>query len=882
MLTRAADQLVNWLEWWVVTVARAARLVLPLLLAITIACVFYTVRHVSVNSDTAEMIDPNVPYRADWAAFKSVFPQDDEAILIVVDGRSPEAAEAAAAAIKDGIEANRGTIDHVFWAAGDPFFRRNGLLFLDLDAIAELSDQLASAQPMLAQLAQDPSLRGLLAVIDQGLDAAARGEASASAIADLLEALTPVFEARLAGTPQNLSWRSLLGDSAADAGGRRQMIVVKPMQDFAALEPSGAAVATIRAVIGELPKSIADEATVRLTGEAMLSYEELASVTQGAGLAVVISLILVALILVGGLGSAWMALSAFITLIFGLIWTATFAIVAVGSFNLISVAFAVLFVGLGVDFAIHFALRYREQFEAGHDRLAALARATRGVGPALAFLAAGTATGFLAFVPTPYVGLSELGLIAGAGMFIALVATLTVLPALLALRPLRPARQRRRPLTLSIEAMIWRHAGSVALAVAVLAVGAAFLAPSLRFDEDPINLKDPETESVSTLRDVVAGGQPLYPIEIMARDRAAASALADEVRNLPGVGRVLTIDSFVPADQQEKLAVVEDTASFLLPVFAVDEAARPPTADETRVALRSTAERIRAGRSDGSLAAMPESTDAFADAALRLAGAAETTIVGADGNVFAWFPQLLQRLSDAISATAVTSDSLPAMLRERWLSADGRARVQVIAAEDGDKGQLSLRSFVDSVQAVVPDASGPAVATVGAGRAVTHALLLATVYAVGALTLLLLVALRRVSDVLLVLIPVLLAGLFAAATAVLLSIDLNFANVIVLPLMLGIGLAGCGQLLMRARLEPEGTPLFATVTPLATILSMMTTICSFGSLVVSSHRGTSGMGMLLTIAISWSLIATLVLLPALLELRRRLRRPGFSRDRPTL
>jgi hypothetical protein len=158
---------------------------------------------------------------------------------------------------------------------------------------------------------------------------------------------------------------------------------------------------------------------------------------------------------------------------------------------------------------------------------------------------------------------------------------------------------------------------------------------------------------------------------------------------------------------------------------------------------------------------------------------------------------------------------------------------------------------------------------VAAGHAVTQAMLQATAYALVALTLLLLIALRNPLDLLLVLLPVVLAGLCAAATAAVVGEPLNFANVIVLPLVLGIGLAGCGQLLMRARLEPPGAALFGTVTPRATVLSMMTTICSFGSLMVSTHRGTRSMGILLAIAITWALVATLIVLPALIELKER-------------
>jgi hypothetical protein len=874
MLSAAADRSVRLLERWVAAVARRARLALLLTIAFTILCVFYTVGHFSVNTDTSNMIAGDVPYKADIGAFHEAFPLDNEIIVVVIDGRTPEAAEAAAAAISGGLAADRSAIDSVFWPAGEPFFRKNGLLYLDTAALGELSDNLARAQPLLGALVGDPSLRGLLSLIDQAMHAPAEEILAGGEVNRLFDAVAGVIEARLDGKPQPLSWRSLFPTKMSEPGGLRQLVLVKPILDFTQLIPAEVPLAHVRQAIAALPPTLAASVNVRLTGEAMLAYEEIGGATKGALLAVAVSLALVALILIWGLGSPWLALSAFATMIIGLIWTTAFGAAFVGEFNLISITFAVLFVGLGVDFAIHFVLRYREQMQQGHDRWEAFPRTARGVGPALMFLAVAIATGFLAFVPTAYAGLSELGLIAGFGMFIALFATVTVLPALLAVGPLKPLSRRPAGAVLSIESGLRRHAVAVAVGAGLVAIAAALLLPLLRFDEDPLNLKDPGVQSMQALRDLAAQGQiALYPAEIVADNLDVATALAGRAAKLPGVDHVMTLLSFVPQDQEDKLALIGDAAQFLLPILQGGEPAPPPDAAALRTALR------------GGIANLQPLSNAaakrLADALERLAAADDATIVGADRDLFADFPSLIGRLRDAMGAGPVTSADLPPPIRDRWLTADGRARVEIVSSADAGHGRLSLREFVDTVRTLHPRVTGPAVAVVAAGRAVTEAMLQATAYALVALALLLLVALRNPVDLLLVLLPVVLAGLCAAATAVIVDQPLNFANVIVLPLVLGIGLAGCGQLLMRARLEPPGAALFGTVTPRATVLSMMTTICSFGSLMVSSHRGTRSMGILLAIAITWALVATLIVLPALIELKERhLRRRLGGKEGP--
>jgi hopanoid biosynthesis associated RND transporter like protein HpnN len=847
-------------------------LTLLVLIPATIAAAVYVATHIAVNSNMSDMIGKDVPYRETFDEFNKQFPLQDNVILVVIDGASSEYAQTAATEIYRTITADRAAVEYAFWPAGEAFFRQNGLIYLETDELTNIADQLATAQPLLGQLAADPNLRGLAVLISDALDAVDQGRADADGIAGFLDRISHSIEGRLAGKPEAMSWRSLMapGDKPNRA---RELLLVKPVQDFRALEPVAAAIARIRSAIASLPEPVAAHVQVRLTGEAMLTYEEIGSATRGIGAAAVLSLLLLAMILIWGLRSIWLATTGFVTIVVGLIWTAFFAVVAFEDLNLISVAFAVLFVGLAEDFVIHFGLRVREGIDSGGQNMQALGNAAEGAGSALLFLAIATATGFLAFVPTEYIGLAELGMIASMGMVIALVVTLTLMPALLTLLPLPQRSRRILEAAVSAESGLRHYAGLIAAVAIVAALLALLPLGRLQFDADTFHLKDPSAESVTTLLDLVADGDvAAYPVDFVVKGDAAARELAAKVAADPAVDKVTTIESYVPADQDEKLAIIGDMALFLEPILRT--AAAPPLEPaQMRQAIETVAGRIETVAKNGNLGDMKATFSAFAEDFRKLGALSDEDLRQADADIFRFFPLFLEQLDRAMLAEPIRGDNLPPLLRRNWVTPDGYYRVEAVAKEDRGKGTVDVSAFVDRMQAIDPVATGPAVANVGAGRAVTDAMVKATIYALFAIAVLLLLVLRDVVDTALTILPLVLAGLLTASTAAILGIPMNFANIITLPLILGIGLAGCSHLLLRAREEGPNAHLWETSTPLATVIAAASTVTSFGSLTMSAHRGTQSMGILLAIAIFWSLVSTLLILPALLELHRRHRRP---------
>ncbi|MEX2455457.1 MAG: MMPL family transporter, partial [Rhodospirillaceae bacterium] len=746
----------------------------------------------------------------------------------------------------------------VFSPETDPFFISNGFLYLDREELQSLTGDLADAQGLLTRLAADPTIRGLAAVLRDAFSGGGGDVAGGERLSDVLARLADVAEGAAAGRDRVLSWRTLIhGQEGGDEGSTtaRRIILTKPQVDFSSLAPAAGAMDRIRDIARKSGLTPENGVSVRLTGGVVISTEELVSVAGGAETAGLISLVLVAALLAWGIRSARLVVAILAALLMGLVWTAGFTTLAIGHLNLVSVAFAVLFIGLGVDFGIHFALRFQEERQRSEGHPDALRRTVTGLGGTLGLCAVAAAASFFSFAPTDYRGLSELGVIAGAGMFIAFAATFVVMPAVLALLPPRPrilAAPPPRP---------WLPDRRIAVAALILGIAAGATVPFARFDLDPIKLRDPATESVQTFRDLAAtpGASP-YTIEVLADSLSGAYDIAARLRALPAVERTVTATDLIPGEQAAKLAMVDDLNVFLAPLLVAgrDQPA-PMTPDERRQALTSMRTAL-ANPADAGVAAAAGRLDR-ALAQLDDPAAVERFERG----TFRFFLPQIERLKMALDAGPVALSDLPKEVRERYLSVSGRARVQVYPAENLEDPD-ALRRFVDAVQTVAPGATDSPVEIIEAGRAVVRSVVTAAAISAIAVTLLVFLVLRSVRDTLLVLIPIVLAALYTVAATVLFSTPFNFANVIVLPLLLGLGVASGIHLVSRAREEASGTDAFATATPRAVVFSALTTIASFGSLAVSSHRGTASMGELLTVSIALTLVCTLVVLPALMRL----------------
>ncbi len=824
----------------------------------TVALGQYVATHFKMNTSVDDLLADGLAWRDLEKDLEKAFPQKLDRLVIVVDGETPDAAESAAESLAQALRAKPELFKTVVRPESIPYFRKNGLLFLSEEELTATLETLIKAQPMLGSLAKDTSLRGLFSTMGLAVEGVKRGEAPYDDLAPSFRLMSETMETVLQGQDRKLPWQSMMSSAKPKLRDLRKFILTQPVLDFTALSPGGKATQEVRRLTQELGLTPERGVSVRLTGSVALNDEEFASVAEGMELAVISSFLMVFALLYLALRSWKLILPILTVLIVGLVATTAFAMATVGSLNLISVAFAVMFLGIAVDFGIQFGVKFRDEHHREPDFAEAMRNTARLIAPPLALAAATTTLGFLAFIPTDYRGVSELGVIASAGMIIAFTLNLTLLPALLSLSkpPAEPEEIGYR-WALPIDTFLLAHRRPLLGVIAALTVAGLFYATQIRFDFDPLNLKDPKTESVSTMFAIMEDPDASpYTIEILAPSLEEARTLAAKIEELPEVDHTITLASFVPEKQDDKLALIHDAKFMLDPSLYPSSPLPPPTEQEIRETFHKTAEALRSLGPDKKEAAhLAEKLEQAATTA------DETLTPRLHNSMISGMVFYLDRLKGLLSGESASLEAITDDLRRDWLTPDGRARVEVYPKGNARDHKI-LEAFTAAVRSVAPTASGAPVSIQESAKTVSSAFVKAGLLGTLAIALLSYVVLRRFTDVLRLLAPLILAGILTLGTMVIISLPLNFANIIALPLLMSLGVSYAIYFVNYWRSGRE-SPLSSSMAR-AVLFSAATTLVAFGSLWMSSHPGTQGMGQLLTIALLYSVLSTFLVLPVLL------------------
>ncbi|WP_298216022.1 MMPL family transporter [Acidocella sp.] len=820
----------------------------------------YTARHLSIDTDTDHLFADTLPWRQAQIAESRNFPQFNNLIVAVVRAPTPEEAAETAAALNAALNADSAHFYSSSYPAGNPFYQDEGLLLLPPADLASLLNQIVAAQPFLGQLAAQPSAVGLftgLSMIAKGVQAGTDISAYNGALAGVRQNLQDAA----AGHPAPLSWQSLIMGNMGEGG--TEFVLAHPKLRQGTLQPGGAATAALMRIAATLPDVKAGRAKVDYTGQIPLSDEQFASLTDGLVLGTIISIAFIALWLYLALRSWRLILPILLTLVMGLALTMTYAALAVKVINLISVAFAILFIGLAVDFAIQYCVRLRAVRLQMPDLGDALEETAREAGGQIALAATATACGFLAFVPTAFIGVAELGEIAGVGMFIAFFCTITFLPALLRLFKPRPeSASVSLPGGAAADRFLHRHRRAVLSLFALLALAGLACTITLNFDANPLDTKDPKTESMRTLRSLLNDprNNPFYA-EALAPNLEAARETAHKLGALPQVAQAISGATFVPEDQDQKLAMLAQAQTILAPTLLA--AANPPQTPVTAAEIRDAMAKTIADIQDAA-GKLPKDSELLKIAGVLrdLQSEDDAHVMAMNGAITRFLPMELERLAHSLQAQPITEASLPPSVKADWFLPDGRVRVQAFptAAAQTTKG---MREFADAVRKVVPDAGGPAISTIATAGTILTSFREAASLAFVAIAVILLLVFRNVRDSLLVLATLTLSALLTAVFTKLAGIAINYANIIALPLLLGVGVSFNVYFVMNFR---AGVRVFlASPTARAVLFSALTTATAFGTLAASADRGTASMGDLLFLSLGAVLISTFVFLPALLH-----------------
>jgi hopanoid biosynthesis associated RND transporter like protein HpnN len=470
-----------------------------------------------------------------------------------------------------------------------------------------------------------------------------------------------------------------------------------------------------------------------------------------------------------------------------------------------------------------------------------------------------------------------LGLIAGCGMLIAFASSITLVPAMLIVLnpPGEPAAMGFRRLA-PVDDFLQRHRIPVIAGTIGAVLAFSPLLSHLPFDFNPVDLQDPNSPSVVTYRQLQSDPQTSgNDAEILAPSLEQADAIAKRLATVPEVSRALTLNSFVPGDQQQKIAALQAAWQDLGPALNPPGVQPAPDDQQNVAAIRGAAlalSRAAAG-AKGSVADDARDVAALltrvADAAPAVRGKVEAAIV----------PPLtydLDLVRKSFTPETITIQTLPPNLVRDWMLPDGRARIQ--AMSKGDVNDISiLQKFAEAVLDAEPSAAGPAINYYESGKTVISAFVEAGILALVAITILLIIALRRIADVLLTLIPLILAGAVTLEISVISGLSLNFANILALPLLLGVGVAFKIYYIMAWRAGQTG--LLESSLTRAVVFSAMTNAVAFGSMWVSSYPGMSSMGKMMALALACTMAAAVFFQPVLMGQPRQIKRVADTPSR---
>ncbi|HTF74981.1 MAG TPA: MMPL family transporter, partial [Bradyrhizobium sp.] len=750
---------------------RFAPLTVLVALILAVAAGVYTARNFTINTDINTLISSNLDWRKRDNQFEKAYDRE-RTILAVIDAPTPELTSAAAAALERKLSGDTQHFESVQQLGAGEFFEKNGLLFLPVAEVGRVTGQFEAAAPLIEIMAGDPSIRGLTGALETGLAGVRRGQIKLDSTERPFTQIAQTIENVLNKGSGTFSWRELVSDKPLTDSDRRSFIEFRPILDFNALEPGKDATDAIRQAAQDLNLAGEFGARVRLTGPVPIANEEFATVADGAILNGIGTVLVVLLILWMALHSAKIISAVFLNLFIGLSITTAAGLWMVGSLNLLSIAFAVLFVGLGVDFGIQYSVRYRsERFKTDDLRLALQQAAERSAVP-LSLAAMATAAGFLSFLPTDYKGISELGKIAGVGMLVAFLTSITVLPALLRLlNPPGESDPVGYAFLAPVDYFLEKHRVIIIAGTLFIAVAGLPLLYFLQFDFNPINLRSPKVESIATFLDLRKDPNTgANAINVMTNSEADAKKIEEKLAKVPEVLRTMSLDSFVPEDQPAKLRLIGQGAKVLNPALNPDSIDAAPSDAENIEALKGSAENLRkvAGDAKGPGAV---ASRRLADALSKLADSNQATRDKTQAIFVSPLKIMLDQIKNSLQAQPVSLKTLPADLVNSWKTKDGLIRVEALPRGDPNDND-TLRKFAAAVLTAEPNAIGGPVSILKSGETVVKAFIHAGITALIVIGLLLWLALRRITDVLLTLVPLLVAGAVTLEICVLIGLPL--------------------------------------------------------------------------------------------------------------
>jgi hopanoid biosynthesis associated RND transporter like protein HpnN len=868
-------------------------------LMVAAASVAFAAVALRFKPNRADLLNPTSTYHKRWLQYVKEFGPNQDLIVVA---ESDDAAEAAAAL--DDVAAAIGARPDLFGSA----FTRLGqwpppekaVLYLPKERIRWLSEQLDQYEPLLEghwSLLNLPDIYEnlRLQIAPDVADAeAARSPADSAATTSqqfvqragtaqlFSEALIAYLENPRDYRPQQTMpllapWLAVLERFSAAVQApvappeRLQLFVVRPAATSEHFSGQTETVDALRAIAADV-RLRHPGVQLGLTGLPVLESDEMRSSQGSMTTASILSLLGVSLLFVVGFRGWRYPLLATFTLAVGVAWSFGFVTLAIGHLNILSMAFSIILIGLGIDYSIHYLAHYMQQRRLGIMPEQAVLKTVERIGPGLVTSALTTSIAFFMAWQTKFLGVAELGVIVGGGIILCLLATLVVLPALVVLSDRRRHKAAPAPPVAAavVLAPLQRHPVPVIAVLVLATVGLGVLAPRVRYDHNLLNLQPVGLESVRWQKRMVeASNRSVWSAVSIAGSPEEVRLRKARFLEKPTISEVEEIASLFPEDQQSKLALLASMQRRLnqLPEEApLTLLVDPRGLTEQILRLRrALAPKATGPTPDGKAAAGLLQTLQRLTQSLALlpASAQHERINGFQQRVMADLVGRLRTLRTVVQTKPVTIDDVPAGLQVRFISPGGKWLLRVYARNNVWEME-ALDRFVADVLSVDPHATGSPLQTYYASHDMKASYENAALYALAAIIVVLWLSFRSHWIGLLALVPVAVGLVMLLGTLQLLGIDLNPANMIVLPLILGIGVDNGVHVLHDFRRQRRNYRITPS-TACAVLLTSLTTMIGFGTLTIAEHRGVRSLGIVLVIGVGLCLLASLALLPAMLS-----------------
>ena len=884
-------------------VSRRPRLILAIALALSLLSVVYTWKKMEFLTGRDDLMPKNTQFHGDYRAWREEF-GDMEEIVVVIEGTDQERVGRFGEELGARLGKRSDLIREVFFPSGLEFFKKNGLLFMPLEDLQALRDNLLLAKPVLKELAASPSVQTLFTALTGQMEEYLASKPGKTGQEKELAGITFMLESLGSGigrfaengtadfSLQEVFFRGHDGkESSIARAGRMQILTLLPVRDQGSFVPAERAIALLKKEIASL-RSMPDFRGINagLTGVPVLENEEMATSDRDIKIATALSLALTVVLLLVAFRGVLNVVAAMVSLIVAICLSFGFATLAVGRLNILSIVFAVMLIGIGIEYGIQVVLRSQEESARGATPLDAIAAGLSRNVWGIVMAAATVAAAFLTFVFTDFKGIAELGIIAGGGVAICVLVTFTVLPALMvlladrrkaatadggklggAVRAVRSSTGAKK-----VKNIVFGYPKVVIAITLLLCAASLFPLSRIRFDYNLLNLQAKGLESVKYAYKLMMSKENSgYFAVVTASSAADAAAKSARLEALPTVDHVVSLNSFVPDHQDEKIALLRDLRHELADIRPVPytedlQVMELPQVFET---FHSTVERLKKRlEQEKRPEAVPVTKflgtlDAFF---AKLEKNRSTNALGMlrdfQGGMLAELPDKLGLLMASLEPSKIGPSDIPKELVQRFRGKSGKYLLQVAPKEEIFDRE-PLKAFLDDVRSVDPHATGEPVMVYESMTIMRDAYRGAFIYAFAAIVLILLVAFRSLKYAVIGLVPLVVGLLFMVSGMWLMGISFNSANIIVMPLVLGIAVDSGIYLINRYRREGESAvAVVSSSTGVGVILNTLTIMVSFGALMVAHHQGVFSIGAVMSLGMLACQIAFVIVLPAVLLL----------------